>query len=37
MLLFIGLSFLGLVFALLLKYQDKRKGYGVDLPLNKKG
>lgn len=36
MLLFIGLSFLGLIFALLLKYQDKRKGYGVDLPLNKK-
>ena len=36
MLLFILLSFLGLIFALLLKYQDKRKGYGVDLPLNKK-
>jgi len=36
MMLFILLSFLGLVFALLLKYQDKRKGYGVDLPLNKK-
>ena len=36
MILFIALSFLGLVFALLLKYQDKRKGYGVDLPLNKK-
>jgi len=35
MLLFILLSFLGLVFSLLLKYQDKRKGYGVDLPLNK--
>lgn len=35
MLLFIGLSFMGLLFALLLKYQDKRKGYGVDLPLNK--
>lgn len=35
MLLFILLSFLGLIFALLLKYQDKRKGYGVDLPLNK--
>jgi hypothetical protein len=34
MLLFILLSFLGLVFALMLKYQDKRKGYGVDLPLN---
>jgi len=36
MLLFIVLSFLGLIFALLLKYQDKKKGYGVDLPLNKK-
>jgi len=36
MMLFIVLSFLGLMFALLLKYQDKRKGYGVDLPLNKK-
>ncbi|MEN8225473.1 MAG: MFS transporter [Bacteroidota bacterium] len=35
MLLFILLSFLGLVFSLMLKYQDKRKGYGVDLPLNK--
>ena len=35
MLLFILLSFLGLVFALMLKFQDKRKGYGVDLPLNK--
>jgi len=35
MLLFILLSFLGLIFALLLKYQDKRKEYGVDLPLNK--
>lgn len=36
MLLFIFMSVLGLSFALLLKYQDKRKGYGVDLPLNKK-
>lgn len=36
MLLFIGLSLLGLFFAILLKVQDKRKGYGVDLPLNKK-
>lgn len=35
MMLFIALSFLGLIFAILLKYQDKRKGYGVDLPLNK--
>jgi nitrate/nitrite transporter NarK len=36
MLLFILLSLLGLVFSLLLKHQDRRKGYGVDLPLNKK-
>lgn len=36
MLLFVLLSFLGLIFALMLKYQDKRKSYGVDLPLNKK-
>ena len=35
MLLFILLSILGLFFAILLKYQDKKKGYGVDLPLNK--
>jgi len=35
MMLFILLSFLGLMFSLLLKYQDKRKAYGVDLPLNK--
>ena len=35
MLLFILLSFIGLIFALLLKYQDKKRGYGVDLPLNK--
>jgi hypothetical protein len=36
MLLFIVLSAMGLIFALLLKYQDKKRGYGVDLPLNKK-
>lgn len=36
MLLFIALSALGLLFSLLLKYQDRRRGYGVDLPLNKK-
>jgi hypothetical protein len=36
MLLFIVLSAMGLIFALLLKYQDRRRGYGVDLPLNKK-
>ncbi|MEN8226156.1 MAG: MFS transporter [Bacteroidota bacterium] len=36
MMLFILLSFLGLVFSFMLKYQDKKRGYGVDLPLNKK-
>jgi len=36
MLLFIALSAMGLVFSLLLKYQDSKKGFGVDLPLNKK-
>jgi MFS family permease len=36
MLLFILLSIMGLAFSFLLKYQDKRQGYGVDLPLNKK-
>lgn len=36
MLLFILLSLLGLMFSLLLKHQDKKKGYGVDLPLNRK-
>jgi nitrate/nitrite transporter NarK len=36
MLLFIALSALGLLFSLLLQYQDRRRGYGVDLPLNKK-
>jgi MFS family permease len=35
MLLFIALSALGLGFSILLKYQDMKKGYGVDLPLNK--
>jgi len=28
--------FLGLLFALLLKREDKKGGFGVDLPLNKK-
>jgi len=35
-LMFAAISFLGLVFALLLKYEDKRKHFGVELPLNKK-
>ena len=35
-LMFVGLSFLGLVFALLLKREDKKGGFGVDLPMNKK-
>jgi nitrate/nitrite transporter NarK len=35
MLMFIGLSFLGLVFAILLKRTDAKKGFGVDLPMNK--
>jgi nitrate/nitrite transporter NarK len=36
MLLFILLSNLGLAFSLMLKYQDRKRGFGVDLPLNKK-
>ncbi|MBC8343338.1 MAG: MFS transporter [Bacteroidetes bacterium] len=36
MLMFAGLGLLGLIFALILKFQDKKRGYGVDLPLNKK-
>ncbi|MCF6341872.1 MAG: MFS transporter [Bacteroidales bacterium] len=35
-LMFVGLSFLGLLFALLLKREDKKGGFGVDLPMNKK-
>jgi hypothetical protein len=35
-LIFAGLSLLGLVFALLLKWEDSRKHFGVELPLNKK-
>ncbi len=34
--MFAALGLVGLVFALLLKRVDKRKGYGVDLPMNKK-
>jgi len=35
MLMFAGLGLLGLLFAVLLKVEDKRKGFGVDLALNK--
>lgn len=35
--MFAGLGLLGLVFALMLKITDKRRGFGIDLPLNKKG
>lgn len=34
--MFAVLGFLGLVFSILLKSYDNRKGYGIDLPLNKK-
>lgn len=34
-LMFAGLGLLGLFFAVLLKVLDKRRGYGVDLPMNK--
>lgn len=33
--MFMILGLLGVVFSLLLKYTDKKKGYGIDLPLNK--
>jgi len=36
MFMFAGLSLIGLLCAITLKVQDKRIGYGVDLPLNKK-
>lgn len=36
MIMFAALGLLGLVFSLLLKFDDKRKGFGVELPLNKK-
>lgn len=35
MLMFAALGLLGLIFAVLLKVEDKRKGFGVDLALNK--
>lgn len=34
--MFAALGLLGLLFALLLKYEDKKKNFGVELPLNKK-
>ncbi len=34
-LLFAGLGFLGLIFAILLKREDKKSGFGVELPLNR--
>jgi MFS family permease len=36
MLMFAALSLLGLIFALVLKREDSRKHFGVELPLNKK-
>jgi hypothetical protein len=36
MTMFVILSSLGVVFAFLLKSQDAKKGYGIELPLNKK-
>jgi predicted MFS family arabinose efflux permease len=35
-LMFAGLSLLGLLFGILLKWEDSRKNFGVELPLNKK-
>jgi len=35
-LMFAGLGLLGLIFALMLKREDKKGGFGVELPLNKK-
>ena len=35
MLMFAALGFVGLLFALMLKYVDKKHAYGIDLPLNK--
>ena len=35
MLMFAGMSAIALFFAFLLKYFDKKKNYGIDLPLNK--
>ncbi|MFO7864453.1 MAG: MFS transporter [Salinivirgaceae bacterium] len=35
-LMFAGLGLVGLVFSLMLKFEDKKKGFGIELPLNKK-
>ena len=35
-LMFGGLSLLGLLFGILLKWEDSRRNFGVELPLNKK-
>jgi len=35
-LMFAALGLLGLIFALMLKREDKKRGFGVELPLNKK-
>jgi len=34
--MFAALGLVGLIFALLLKYEDKKRHFGVELPLNKK-
>jgi hypothetical protein len=34
-LMFAGLSLLGLIFGLMLKWEDSRRHFGVELPLNK--
>jgi MFS family permease len=36
MLMFAFLGLVGLFFAIMLKYTDKKRGFGVELPLNKK-
>lgn len=33
--MFLGLGFLGLIFAFLLKREDRKHGFGIDLPMNK--
>ena len=35
-LMFAGLGLAGFFFALRLRYMDKKKGYGIEMPLNKK-
>ncbi len=37
LMMFAGLSLLGFLFALMLKFDDARHGKGIDLPMNKKG